>query len=249
MVLSKETDASSEASTIVAEAVPTAGPGATYAPAVTNTYNPANFSEQMKPYGSFDGAEVRPSKPMEQMGTEPSKDEFGEEGAWSHGICHCFSVFFEPLFWMACCCTPLVFGQLMTRLKLNWCANPDRIHAGAKTFTTVAIIYILYLFLNLLGLEIAGFAFFIYCLVVFTRTRGAIRRQFRIPAKTCGCCKGGLEDFCCALLCGCCTSIQLARQTHNEKKYPYEPCSPTGLPSFAPDLVLRADDDETIDIV
>ena len=133
----------------------------------------------------------------------------------------------------------------MTRMKLDWCAHPDKKFGGANTFTTVALLFILYLFLDCLGICFAGFIFFVYSLIIFARTRGAIRRQYRIPAKTFKCCNGGLEDVCCGLLCGCCSGIQMARHTHNEDKYPYEPCSPSGLPVYAPVLVIRDGEEET----
>ena len=136
----------------------------------------------------------------------------------------------------------------MTRMKLDWCARPDRKHAGAKTFATVSMIFIGYLLLQLVGLEILALAFFVYVLIIFMRTRGAIRRQFGIPAKTLTCCGGRLEDFCCGLWCSCCSGIQMARHTHNEDKYPYEPCSPSGLPTYAPVMIIREDEDNTIAI-
>jgi hypothetical protein len=40
----------------------------------------------------------------------------------------------------------------------------------------------------------------------------------------------------CGLCCSCCAGIQIARHTHDERRYPYNACSQTGLPSWAPEL-------------
>ena len=187
---------------------------------------------------------VVPAVPSPTKQSQPKTDDFGRTETWSHGLCDCCSTFFQPLFWMGCCCSPLVFAQLMTRMRLNWCGEPDRVHAGAKTFETVVIIFILYLSLSLVGLHFAGILFFIYSMIAFTRARGAIRRRFKIPAKIFGCCSGGLEDCCCVFWCGCCSSIQMARHTHNEDKYPYNACAHDGLPIYAPVLMTMDDEDE-----
>jgi Cys-rich protein (TIGR01571 family) len=175
------------------------------------------------------------------------QDDFGQDETWTHGLCDCWQVFFKPLFWMAWCCGPLVTGQLMTRMSLTWSGTTDKLHAGAKTFSIVAIIFLVYLFTQCIGLPYVSLAFFVYMIIVLTRTRGAIRRHFRIPARMCGCGDGSLEDFCCGLWCGCCSTIQMARHTHNEEKYPYEPCTASGVPSYAPAIMER--DDETIQVV
>lgn len=160
--------------------------------------------------------------------------DLGPEEKWSHGLCSCCEQIFQPLFWMACCCTPLVYGQLMQRTGLDWCGSFDPSKA-ANTFGTVAVIFIVYLTFNAMGIgEAAGVLFLIYCLIIYTKTRGAIRRKYRIPSKTCHCCDGGMEDCCVACWCSCCSSIQMARHTHNEERYVYQPCSPTGLPTYAP---------------
>ena len=44
------------------------------------------------------------------------------------------------------------------------------------------------------------------------------------------------EDCCCSAFCGCCTLLQLHRDTHDEEKYPYEILSATGLPLNAPEI-------------
>jgi Cys-rich protein (TIGR01571 family) len=232
-----------EDSTIVADEVTRVDPGISHSPEPPNAYIPSGYTDNLKSDPSLDVAVAQHVADGEE---EVNGDEFGQERNWSYGLFHCFNIFCKPLFWMSWCCTPLVFGQLMTRLKLNWCGQPDKVHGGARTFGTVAILFIAFLFLEMIGWEGVGLVFWVYCLFVFMRTRGAFRRQFRIPTETCHGCHGRLEDFCCGLWCSCCSAIQMARHTHNEKRYPYEPCSPSGLPIYAPVLVVREDDEDTI---
>lgn len=191
------------------------------------------------------GSTTAPSK-KENSSASPPWNDFGPYEFWKHGLCTCCDVFFEPLFWMSFCCTPLVFGQLMTRMKLDWCGKPDVVHAGRKTFGAVALIFIAFLIVYFAGLKMAALVFWIYTLIIYTRTRRAIRRHFRIPAQTC---QGDpsaaavVEDCCCALFCGCCSGMQMARHTHNEDKYPYTVCATNGLPTYAPGLAVAVDGD------
>ena len=46
-----------------------------------------------------------------------------------------------------------------------------------------------------------------------------------------------MEDCCCLGFCGCCTLIQMARHTHNDKEYPGLACTTTGLEVGAPRIV------------
>jgi PLAC8 family len=48
---------------------------------------------------------------------------------------------------------------------------------------------------------------------------------------------GRLEDCLCMLCCGCCSLIQMARHTHNDKEYPGYCCTTTGLEVGAPKIV------------
>lgn len=45
---------------------------------------------------------------------------------------------------------------------------------------------------------------------------------------------GRLEDCLCMLCCGCCSLIQMARHTHNDKEYPGYCCTTSGLEADAP---------------
>ena len=62
--------------------------------------------------------------------------------------------------------------------------------------------------------NITYFGWIVYMLVIVTQTRFYYRKLYHIPATTCVCCEGRMEDFCCGYWCGCCTTIQMARHTH-----------------------------------
>ena len=48
---------------------------------------------------------------------------------------------------------------------------------------------------------------------------------------------GYVEDSLCMFFCGCCSLIQMARHTHNDKEYPGFCCTTTGLEVGAPKIV------------
>ena len=108
------------------------------------------------------------------------------------------------------------------------------------------------------------YAFYIYIIIALTLARNNFRKKYNIPAQHCG--ESVLDDWyvhkyncggcipigratnflllnllvchsCCAYWCGCCTLIQMHRHTHDEKSYPYEITSKTGLPENAPEIV------------
>lgn len=127
-------------------------------------------------------------------------------------------------------------AQLMTRLRLNWCGSPDN-EGFVRTFGILVAITFSLLILTVLGVGVLVWPFFLlWILVLGTRVRAILRKYYHIPAHRCfpRTCHGLLEDFCCMLFCSCCATIQMAQQTHDEKQYPYECFSPTGLPTFAP---------------
>ncbi|CAB9499338.1 expressed unknown protein [Seminavis robusta] len=238
-MLMKATDDASETTVPVAEAVAEMDP---------ESGGSKKYGELEGQTMSEDATNLPPINPPVKQQKEPETDNYGRNENWNHGLFDCFQVIFQPLFWMACCCGPIVTGQLMTRLRLNWCGQPDKVHFGAKTFSTVVVIFIVYLFTQIIGWGIVGLAFLVYMVIILSRTRGSIRRHFQIPAKTFPCADGTLEDACCGFWCGCCSLIQMARHTHNETKYPYEPCSTSGLPPYAPVVMERDDDEDTVTI-
>jgi hypothetical protein len=48
---------------------------------------------------------------------------------------------------------------------------------------------------------------------------------------------GYIEDCCCMTFCACCSLVQMARHTHNDKEYPGFCCTTTGLEVAAPKIL------------
>jgi Cys-rich protein (TIGR01571 family) len=132
-------------------------------------------------------------------------------------------------------------------MKLDPLANPGGSPACvSKTFFIVVglfcfVGFLVFLFFIImltagfsLGVLIPFFlifiAFSVYFWVLLIRLRGNMRHQFEIPGSCCG-------DFCTIYCCGICSTIQMARHTHDEKDYKYQCCNTTGLPPDAPQVV------------
>ena len=146
----------------------------------------------------------------------------GGTGKWNddifactrYGICH-------PSLICALCCRFVLIGQIMTRLKLDWLANPAPAGEWSKTFKTLVYITVAYIVLAILFApsdpeddqssfsQLINFCFAIFLWFLLTKVRKIVRQRQNIPEKNCI----GCEDFCCAFWCGCCTIAQLARQT------------------------------------
>ena len=78
------------------------------------------------------------------------------------------------------------------------------------------------------------FIFFGYSVYAITKTRKFLRNKYAIQESFC---KNGCEDFCCALMCPCCTVTQMARHTADYNTYRGVCCSDTGLPDHVPAIV------------
>jgi len=159
---------------------------------------------------------------------------------FQHGICH-------PSLINACCCPLLLIGQVMTRLKLNWCGNPVSSKAWMNTFTIMIFITVAYIILNAIGrndvieedgnirlendegqdsgyLDIVSSIFGAFVLFVTYNVRKHIRAKYQIPEQNCI----GCEDFCCALWCGACVTSQMARHTTDYDRVEAKFCGSTG---------------------
>jgi len=159
----------------------------------------------------------------------------GSSGKWKDDIFACtrFGIF-HPSFLVACCCQFALLGQVMTRLKVDWKANPVAGDEWKKTFRNVVVISCVYIALDVMltpttpeidaddfqaiidnmpdpnpVAQFLSAVYFLYMLYVITKVRKLIRQRDGIPEKNCV----GCEDVACALCCGCCTVSQMARQT------------------------------------
>lgn len=174
--------------------------------------------------------------PFKPSSNSPSRVSSGK---WKDGIFDCAKYgIFHPSFLVACCCQVGLLAQVMTRLRVDWKADPAVGDEWKRTFRNVIIITCVYVFLNMIftpapeselndddddddteliigfgvTTSFGSFIDFIYCLYmlyVVSKARKLIRQRNGIPQEYCDC----GEDVACALFCGCCTVSQMARQT------------------------------------
>ena len=165
-----------------------------------------------------------------------SKDQ-APTGKFRNDLCDCCKTCPCPLF-MGWCCPGILTGQVLQRLKLNALGMPGD-HQNTCMIMTGAFFaaWILAIILGALTKVgyIAWYAFYIYVIVAMTLGRNNFRKRYNIPGSACG--ESALDDFCCSFWCGCCTILQMHRHTHDERHYPYEMTSNTGLPTYAPEIV------------
>lgn len=179
---------------------------------------------------------------------------------FKHGICHpsCIIGFFA---------TPILIGQVMTRMKLNYLGEPAPVEEWKRTFRRIAFIFVAFVILLMItsptpqfdiddddtyfphiktntppGMGIVNnivtLAFAIYFILILARLRRYIRATYQIPnGQTCSLCHSN-EDFWCACCCVCCTTCQLARHTADYDNQPALFCSETGLPATSPIMIV-----------
>lgn len=183
-------------------------------------------------------------------------------GTWRTHLFSCCSVLTQATFWMSVFCSPVLIAQLSTRLGLSFTGHADMddiplsertIMRDAEQEADLAYSKIVLSFVTVLAIAnffpVAGFAviglyMFLLMVVVGSNLRKSTRQRYKIPPRIK--CKelsiddkrnGCLEDIICMSCCGCCSLIQIARHTHNDKEYPGYCCTTTGLERTAPKIV------------
>jgi len=182
--------------------------------------------------------------------TNNEDEDEAVHGKWKDGLFSCLKYgLCHPTFGHCLFCPQLLTGQVMTRMHLNWKAEEDTEEESKLTYRNVCIIVGIYWIMRLLvgpddneaaspisaalinspllilSSQLFSFFFFIYTLLIITRTRKAIRQKYDIPESHCH----GCEDFCCAFWCANCTSAQMARQTADYDVERAQCCTNTGL--------------------
>lgn len=203
------------------------------------------------------------TKGQKFMATIPTKESAVSPdlplGHWKDGLCDCCMFgCCHPSCCIAAFCQPILWGQIMTRMKLTWLASPGLPAEVAKTFTYISAGYIIWIVLfsffgqnqvtttytdpdtgnttpftsfvnNPFG-NFLNFLYFLFILYIGTKTRYAVRKRYNIPTGQCGDC----EDLACVWCCSCCTVSQLARATADYETTPPSWCSETGLQRAMP---------------
>jgi Cys-rich protein (TIGR01571 family) len=177
-----------------------------------------------------------------QSGSEEEDECDGlvPKGHWRNKLCSCCDVVTQATFWMACCCTPILIAQLLTRLRLTWKGQEGSKEEISLSFNRIVLSLILTLAAS--KIPLLGFffllAFFLVVVVyVGSNVRKIVRKKYKIPSTLPSKCGERVDDCCCMLFCGCCSTIQMARHTHDDKEYPGYGCTTTGLGMNAPELV------------
>jgi Cys-rich protein (TIGR01571 family) len=183
-------------------------------------------------------------------------------GQWRTPLLSCCGVFTQATFWMSFVCSPVLIAQLLTRLGLSYSghADLDGISRSERTvlneaqqeadlsYSKIVLSFVAVLavanFIPVVGFAVILLYMILLMVVVGSNLRKSARQKYKIAPK-CKCRElsiddkrnGCLEDICCMIFCGCCSLIQIARHTHNDKEYPGYCCTTTGLERGAPKIV------------
>jgi len=178
-------------------------------------------------------------------------------GRWKNKLCSCCSACVCPTL-MGYACFPILLGQVIERLKYAPSSSGD----GTKSLPVCKIFTILFflviiieiiviatgttdystvdnsyadapLYHQILVWILAVWAWFIFIVACCTRMK--MRKQYQLEPLCFGdnCCDDCMTTWC----CNCCSTIQMARQTHDEDTYEYHMMSRTGLGPGAPEIV------------
>ena len=175
----------------------------------------------------YDLTDVRPSS--------SDSEEIAVVGRWRTPLCGCCDVITQSTFWMGFFCLPVLVAQILTRLGLNWKGLPDKDKEETQlTYNKIVLAFVVALIIgNVPSLGILSMLCFSGALMLWTgrNLRRHVRERYEIPTTT------KLDDCFCAFFCSCCSVIQMARQTHDDKEYPGYCCTTTGLEPGAPLVV------------
>jgi Cys-rich protein (TIGR01571 family) len=159
-------------------------------------------------------------------------------GRWRNRLCACCDVLTQSTFWMGFCCTPILIAQLITRFGLTWQGRTGTKEQISLSFNRIVLS--LLMVLALWKIPVVGdfilLLFWLFIVVlVGSPVRQYMRQKYEIP-QSLPLRFARVEDGCCMLLCGCCSAIQMARHTHDDKEYPGHGCTTTGLGVDAPEI-------------
>lgn len=169
-------------------------------------------------------------------------------GRWKDGICGCFSLgLFHPHLWCSLMCPQLQMAQVMTRMHLTCFGEPASPQKTKNSFYIVMYLVLVYVVfssavslaeipyalggkvpLMITGTKTVGSVVFtLWFVYALCKTRQSVRTIYGIPGGNC-------EDFCCSLMCTCCTVAQLSRHMGDYDRYPGVCCTETGHPPSTP---------------
>ena len=161
-------------------------------------------------------------------------------GGWRTRLYSCCDVLTQSTFWMGFFCPCIQIAQLITRLNLTWNGQE-----GAPELTSLSynrlILALIFTMATLIVPVMGGLCLMVYYVVVVvsigSHVRRYMRHKYKIPATLPTRYGDRIDDYCMMLCCSCCSSIQMARHTHDDKEYPGHGCTTTGLEFDAPEIV------------
>ena len=161
-------------------------------------------------------------------------------GGWRTRMCSCCDVVTQSTFWTGLLCAPILMAQIITRLKLTWNGREGPPEQTSLSFNK--LILSLVLTMALFWIPVMGsmclFAYYLVVIVyVGSQVRAYMRQRYKIPSTLPTRCGDRIDDVCMMLFCGCCSTIQMARHTHDDKDHPGHGCTTTGLEFDAPEIV------------
>lgn len=183
-----------------------------------------------------DDEESRYEKDDDEMSLS-RQDNGVPHGHWRTTLCSCCDVVTQSTFWMAFLCCPIFLAQIMTRLKLSSRGRDEGPEEAAMTFNRVVMTLVVtmgFAYIPFVG-PIVSIVYGLYMVYVGILTRRYMRTKYEIPATRY--IPDKLDDTVCMVACCCCSTIQMARHTHDDKEYPGQCCTTNGLEIDAPQIV------------
>jgi Cys-rich protein (TIGR01571 family) len=160
-------------------------------------------------------------------------------GRWRTNLCSCCDVLTQSTFWMGLFCTPILIAQIIDRLRLTWNGRPGPPEQTSQSYNRIllSLVFTMALFwVPILGWILVFSFYAVVVLFVGSHVRAYMRQKYKIPARLPFRCGQYIDDVFFMIVCGCCSTIQMARHTHDDKDYPGHGCTTTGLGPDAPDI-------------
>jgi Cys-rich protein (TIGR01571 family) len=161
-------------------------------------------------------------------------------GGWRTRLYGCCDVLTQSTFWMGFFCAPVLMAQIITRMKLTWNGREGPPEETSLSFNRIvlSLVFTMGVFWVPVMGSICMIAYYLAVIVyIGSHVRAYMRLRYKIPSTLPTRCGDRVDDVCMMLFCGCCSTIQMARHTHDDKEYPGFACTTNGLEFDAPEIV------------
>lgn len=161
-------------------------------------------------------------------------------GMWRTRLFSCCDVLTQSTFWMGLFCTPVLMAQLITRLGLTWNGRegpPEETYLSYNRIVLGLVLVMSVYWIPVMGTVCVSMYYLLVIVYIGSQVRGYMRQKYNIPSTLPGWCGDRADNVCMMLCCGCCSSIQMVRHTHDDKDYPGHACTTTGLEFDATSIV------------